>query len=104
MALELAPQWTPGLNLNKLSSEGRSCFADEKLPQETQLLEVSRSTHDFHNFLGLKRAQRMENREWCEIVNWETLKILSKYESRLDSTRRCSELCSHERLERRIGL
>lgn len=61
MAPELAPQWTPGLNLNKLSSGGRNCFAEEKLPRETQLLEVSRRTHDFHNFLGLKRAQRMEN-------------------------------------------
>lgn len=37
------------------------------------LLKASRSTHDFHNFLGVKRELRMENPQWHKNTKWESV-------------------------------
>lgn len=77
------------LRKEKLLSQHNAVMRDKIL------LKAYRSTHDFRNFLGVKRELRMETNRGME--TWSvTVCILSKCKSKLDSTRHCSELCSIE--------
>lgn len=82
-------------SLSRSSSElEQAQLRKEKLLSLTQCCRERQdsSTHDFHNFLGVKRELRMENQQGRGNMKWVCM--LSKYKSKLDSIRHCPQLCS----------
>lgn len=95
MTPEQVLQWRPVLNLNKPSSEKLLLSWHNAVLSDKILLKASRSTHDFCNFLGVKRELRMENQQGHEHMKWEFVFLPNMNLN--DSTRHCFELCSTKR-------